>query len=171
MTRSCNFDVILDFESLGPYVPTKFLMKKKSDHLKAIDNYNFYDRHTWRTSRLYDQPGPEGRVGELANIFSDKMSCCTTTIWGWSSLGFVINLECCFTINPCSIFQRQTYSKRDLTEEKADLPFLNKIGRSAYQTLHIYVLWRSAYQPLKSKVIFVCVSALRHKGWYEYSWA
>ena len=28
-------------------------------------------------------------------------------------------------------------SNRDLTEEKADLPFLNKIVRSAYQPLHI----------------------------------
>ena len=38
---------------------------KKLDNLAIINNYNFYERHTYiRTWRLYDQPGPEGRVGE-----------------------------------------------------------------------------------------------------------
>ena len=46
-------------------------MKKdeKPDILAVINNYNFYDRQTNRETnrriwRLYDQPGPEGRVGE-----------------------------------------------------------------------------------------------------------
>ena len=42
-------------------------MKKdeKPDTLAVIDDYNFHDRHTCiQTWRLYDRPGPEGRVGE-----------------------------------------------------------------------------------------------------------
>ena len=42
-------------------------MKKddKPDTLAVIDNYNFYDRHTYiRTWQLFDRPGPEGQVGE-----------------------------------------------------------------------------------------------------------
>ena len=44
-------------------------MKKKKeknpDTLAVINNYNFCDTHTdKRTWRLYDRPGPEGRVCE-----------------------------------------------------------------------------------------------------------
>ena len=40
----------------------------KPDTLAVINNYNFNDRHTHiRTWRLYDRPGPEGRVGENEN--------------------------------------------------------------------------------------------------------
>ena len=46
-------------------------MKKdeKPDILAVINNYNFYDRQTNRETnrriwRLYDQPGPEGPIGE-----------------------------------------------------------------------------------------------------------
>ena len=43
--------------------------RKKTDTLVVIDNYHFYDIRTDRqterqTWRLYDQPDPEGRVGE-----------------------------------------------------------------------------------------------------------
>ena len=43
---------------------------KKPKTLGIINNYNFYDTHTYpRTWRLYDQPGPEGRVGENHMVF------------------------------------------------------------------------------------------------------
>ena len=36
-----------------------------------MNNYNFCDRHTDRqTWRLYDRPGPEGRVGENKDPFA-----------------------------------------------------------------------------------------------------
>ena len=50
----------------------------KHDTLAIIDNHNFYDRHTYiRTWRLYDHPGPEGKVGEkiIQNIAINKENC------------------------------------------------------------------------------------------------
>ena len=47
MNQSCNFDVLLDLDSLEPYVPTLFEQERQKLKLLAvIDNYNFYDRHT-----------------------------------------------------------------------------------------------------------------------------
>ena len=46
---SCNFDVLLDLESLEPNQPTLFYEKKKnknSDHLAIIDNYRHKHRQT-----------------------------------------------------------------------------------------------------------------------------
>ena len=54
---------------------------KKPDTMADIDNYNFYDRQTdihtdIRTWRLYDRPGPEGRVSEnLKFINYMKLLC------------------------------------------------------------------------------------------------
>ena len=57
---------------------------------------------------------------------------------------------------------------------------LNKTGSSAYQPLHIQVMWRSAYQPLKNKVIYsdyaceysrnLSVLEQKHRQKSRYSW-
>ena len=77
LNRSYNVDVLLDLESSEPCLPTLFGEKRqKYDNLAVTDNYNFCDRHTdihtdrW-TWQLYDQLGPEGQVGENANLNSN----------------------------------------------------------------------------------------------------
>ena len=61
-----QFDVLLNLQSLEPYLPTLSYEKGQYfDPLAIIDNYNFCDMHTYkRTWRLYDQPNQEGHVAE-----------------------------------------------------------------------------------------------------------
>ena len=70
--RIIQFYVLLDLESSEPHLPTLFYKERhKSDTLAVIDNHNFYDTQTQkRTLWLYDQPSPEGRVGEKVNKLS-----------------------------------------------------------------------------------------------------
>ena len=74
MNQSCNFDVLLDLESLEPCYPLlNEERQKKTDTLAVIDNHNLCDiptdRQTWQ---LYDWPGPEGRVGKT--VFSSSFN-------------------------------------------------------------------------------------------------
>ena len=70
MNQSCNFDVLLDVESLEPYITTLFHRV-----FVVINRCNFYDAHTDRhldiqTWGLYDQPSPAGRVQKSGSAFS-----------------------------------------------------------------------------------------------------
>ena len=68
-------------------------------------------------------------------------------------------------ILPCQTPGRQIYYR--LNRGEGRYAIFKKIGRSAYQPLHIYVMWRSAYQPLKNKVIFDCFFLLQNR---EVAW-
>ena len=63
-------------------------MKKdeKSAALAVIDNYNFCDRHIHihtdrRAWRLYDRPGPDGRVREKYSSKIIQISIEVTNYW------------------------------------------------------------------------------------------
>ena len=70
MNQSCNFNVLLDFESSEPYVPILFYEERlKPDNLAIIKNY---DTHTHtHTNGHGDSMTNPARVSE--NILKTKM--------------------------------------------------------------------------------------------------
>ena len=56
---------------------------QKHDTLDVIDNYNLYDTPTdTRTWRLYDRPGPDGRVCENAEKRQIGRTVCSNDLYG-----------------------------------------------------------------------------------------